>query len=108
MDVCRDSVSWSACDAPGRREDVSHAPGRVVPAQVRVALRVLVRHAHAELCALVHLDLPVILASDGHQVAQNRYTPARETALRSCRETRRVRPRPLPPDLLKVLSLKVM
>ncbi len=68
-------------DAPGRREDVSHAPGRVVAAQVGVTLCVLVRYAHAELCALVHIDLPVILASDGHQVAQNRHAPARDTAL---------------------------
>lgn len=86
-------------DAPGRRDDVSHAPGRVVPAQVGVALRVLVRHAHAELCVFVHLDLPVILPSDGHQVAQNRHTPARHTTVTSCTRPaseserwRRVRP----------------
>lgn len=74
LTICCDSAARSSCDAPGRREDVSRAPGRVVPAQVRVALRVLIRHAHQELCALVHLDLPVILSSDGHQVAQNRHT----------------------------------
>lgn len=67
-------------DTPGWREDVSHAPGCVVPAQVGISLCVLIRHANAELCALIHLDLPVILASDGHQVAQNRHTPARDTA----------------------------
>lgn len=71
-------------DAPGRRDDVSHAPGRVVPAQVGVALRVLVSHAHTELRGFVHLDLPVILPPDGHQVAQNRHTPARHTTVSSC------------------------
>lgn len=70
LTICCDSAARSSCDAPGRREDVSRTPGRVVPAQVRVALRVLIRHAHPELCALVHLDLPVILSSD----AQNRHT----------------------------------
>ncbi len=68
-------------DAPGRRDDVSHAPRRVVPAQVGVTLCVLVRYAHAELHALVHIDLPVILASDRHQVSQNRHAPAGDTPL---------------------------
>ncbi len=70
-----------AVNAPGRRDDVSHAPRRVVPAQVGVTLCVLVRYAHAELHALVHIDLPVILASDRHQVSQNRHAPAGDTPL---------------------------
>ncbi len=70
-----------AANAPGRRDDVSHAPRRVVPAQVGVTLCVLVRYAHAELHALVHIDLPVILASDRHQVSQNRHAPVGDTPL---------------------------
>lgn len=60
---------------PGWSENVSHTPGRVVGAEVRVPLRVLGRNANPEFRTVVHLDLPVMPSSHWDQTPQDSHTP---------------------------------